>query len=386
MRAELKHQDSYPPGLVAQLDQELLAGGAGAKRRLTSYRADTPAPEIAPESGEGASTPGEAWDTMLTKWAGKGMQSESDIYTEMTKLAMGDQNKPEQRVVAALDHWQNAQYRVLQDRNHAVIHFAESKGWNNAPFLFCKTSRGWKFDIVHQRRLVVMGPNSSWMVQQGNYPYVHLLTKVPQSTGKDLPLGGEDLYFCEQDEEIAERIAVLEKSYRDRPNDFSAVMSLARLNVITGRRPNHVHSLLKQARKLDPDNPEPDKYSAIYNVNTFFQYKTALEDIKTYLEKRPRDPFGYNFLGFLHYRLGDYQDSIDVLREAVQIDSDNVYAYALMARDFALLYRKASSSDPRRPALKAAALSMLNKARTAPTPDARRVAWLESWLERQKIL
>jgi tetratricopeptide (TPR) repeat protein len=386
-RAQIKHQSDYTPGMIAQLDDALLAGGAGAKRRLTGYRETEPSPDTALSvPADGATTPQEAWRTMLTKWDGKGKHIKADIYTEMTRLAMGEPDNPEQRTRSALKEWQDKDFQVLQDGDYAVIYFGNRDGWNNAPFLFCKTREGWKFDIVHQRRLVVMGPSPDWKVEQGNYPYVNLLDQVTQSTGKDLPLEQEDLYTCARDKEIADEIRALEQRHARDPDNFSDVMTLARLNVITGRRPNHVNPLITQAKRLDPASAEPYKYSAIYNVNTFFQYKTALKEIETYIEKSPADVFGYNFLGFLHYRLGDYNKSIDALEKAVDIHKDNVYAYALMARDYALLYSGASRIDPRRKRYKEAALAMLSQAETVATPATQRIKWLKSWLHRREIM
>ena len=80
-----------------------------------------------------------------------------NVYTAMTRLAMGDPEHPDDRTRRSLAHWRNTDYQVLQDGEHAVIWFGNVKGWDNAPFLFCRTPTGWKFDIVHQRRLVVMG-------------------------------------------------------------------------------------------------------------------------------------------------------------------------------------------------------------------------------------
>ncbi len=386
-RAQIKHQREYTPGSIAKLDAELPAGGAGATRQLARYRDADPAPTVRPAMpAAGASTADQAWRIMLSKWAGEGSHIQTDVYTEMTKLAMGDQNRPDQRTKAALGHWRGAPYEIRQDGDHAVVYFGNKKGWNNAPFLFCRTGSGWKFDIVHQRRLVVMGPNPTWMVEQGNYPYVHLLSSVPQSTGKDLPLAGQDLYSCAQDEALAQRIRRLENDIKTRPDDFEVVMALARLNVIVGRRPNHVQPLLKRARRLDPVHPAPYKYSAIYNVNSFFQYRTALEDIDAYIDKRPTDPFGFNMKGFLHYRLGEYQQSIDASRQAVELDPDDSYAYALMARDYALMFQKAEGLDPRRGGYKDSALAMLRNAQMASNQDPRRIAWLTSWLKRRHIL
>ncbi len=386
-RAQIKHQGEYTPGMIARLDAELLAGGAGSGRKLAKYRSAAVAGSgVSRPSGAGASSPEKAWSIMLKKWAGQGAHIEADIYTEMTKLAMGDQNNPDQRVKAGLTHWQDTPYRVLEDGDHAAIYFGNAGGWNNAPFLFCRTHRGWKFDIVHQRRLVVMGPSPTWMVEQGRYPYVELLSEAPQSTGKDLPLPIEDLYDCGLDEEYAERIRVLEREIEKRPDDIEAVMALLRLNVITGRRPNHVRPLLQRAKRLDPGSAEPHKYAAIYNVNAFLQYKTALRDIETYIEKRPGHVFGYNFKGFLLYRLGEYRDSIDALEHAATLSADNVYAYALMARDYALLLQKSNDLDPRRSAYRRAAIEMLERAQAASNSDPTRVARLRAWLSRRGVL
>lgn len=386
-RAQLRHQGDYTPGLITRLDAELLAGGAGAKRHLKRYRDMPPSPDTtSTDPADGAKTPRDAWRIMLTKWAGKGADIKADIYTEMTRLAMGDQNRPDERTRAALQQWQDADYKVLADDDHAVIFFGNLKGWNNAPFLFCRTPDGWKFDIVHQRRLVVMGSNPDWKVEQGNYPYVNLLDQVPQSTGKDLPLEPSDLYSCVRDKQIAADMRALQQRLETGGGNFETVMELARLNIITGRRPNHVTPLIKRAKKLDPASAAPYKYSAIYNVNSFFQYETALRDIEAYIEKQPDDAFGYNVKGFLHYRLGNYRKSIDALERALGFSADNAYAYALLSRDYALLYSRANSLDPRRAGYRKQSLAMLYKAETVTTPDAARTERLKRWLQKRKIL
>jgi tetratricopeptide (TPR) repeat protein len=140
--------------------------------------------------------------------------------------------------------------------------------------------------------------------------------------------------------------------------------------------------LLKRLRKLSADNPQVYKYSAIYHVNSFFQYKTALRDMQVYVDARPHDAFAHNFIGFLYYRLGDYAASIDSLERAVEITSDNVYAFSLLARDYALLYRRADDDSARR-RYREQSLAMLRRAASSPTPDATRVARLRTWLDRR---
>ena len=135
----------------------------------------------------------------------------------------------------------------------------------------------------------------------------------------------------------------MERALDASPDDVDTLLSLARLNVMTGRRPNHVQPLLKRLRRLAPGNPAVYKYAAIYSVNSFFQYETALKDMQAFVELNPDEPFGHNFIGFLHYRLGDYEASVAALERAIELQPDNIYAYALLVRDYTLLYEKSSA-------------------------------------------
>ena len=300
----MKDLGSYTPTSIARLDEQLLSGGAGARRRLDRDESDahnTVAAVSAPKSG--ARTPKEAWEIILAKWAGKGADIDVDVYTEMTKLAMGDPDQPDPRTRRSVQHWRNAKYEVRQDDRHAVIWFGNIEGWDNAPFLFCRTPSGWKFDIVYQRRLVVMAQSPAWMIEQGDYPYVALLQDAPKSRGKDFALPPEDHYSCQDDAEIAEEIRKLDEQRRQSPHDIEALTALLRLNVITGRRPNHVMPLVAQLKKISAGNPDLYKYAAIYHVNSFFQYGTALENMKVYVKLRPEDPFGHDFIRFLQHRV-----------------------------------------------------------------------------------
>jgi Zn-dependent protease with chaperone function len=346
-RAQIKHQRQYTPRTVAGLDDALLSGGAGTRRNLARYETDGEAARASSDPpSQGARSPEEAWSTMLAKWAGKGADLRVEVYTEMTKLAMGDPDQADPRTRRSVGHWANADYQIRQDGDHAVIWFGNIQGWNNAPFFFCRTPTGWKFDIVHQRRLVVMGRSPDWMIEQGNYPYVRLLSDAPQSNGKDLPLRSEDRYSCDRDAELARQLRELESARQRSADDFDTLLALARLNVITGRRPTHVRPLLVRLRKLAPSNPEVYKYAAIYNVNSFFQYETALADMLAYVKLRPDDAFGHSFVGFLHYQLGDHRASVESLRRALEIAPNDAYANRWLARSRTRLSGRAKSDSP----------------------------------------
>jgi tetratricopeptide (TPR) repeat protein len=226
-----------------------------------------------------------------------------------------------------------------------------------------------------------MAQAPKWQVSQGPYPYVAKMSKARQSTGKDLPLAGGDLYHCADDQAISDSVAGLQKQLQESPDDVEAVIALLRLKVITGQRPAQIRPLLERVGKLAPERPELYKYSAIFNVNSFFQYETALLDIERYIELRPSDTFGHEVKGFLLYRLGRYRDSIEALEEAVSLDDDSGYAYALMARDYVMLHRKADDLAKLRYRKKA--LNMLRKAESVTVPDPKRLVWLRSWMKRR---
>lgn len=380
-RAELKQRGDYTPREVATLDAQLLTGGGGARRHLERYESDVEsAAAVTAGPRKGAASPQEAWNVMLAKWAGRGGDIDVDVYTEITKLEMGDPDQEDSRIRRSVDHWRSAKHQVREDAEHAVLWFGSIEGWDNAPFLFCRTGKGWKFDVVHQRLLVVMGESPRWTIEQGDYPYVELLPEAPQSTGKDLPLPAADRYSCLDDVELARQIGELEKARERSPDDIGVLTALARLNVITARRPTHVKPLLERLKKLAPSQADVYKYAAIYDVQSFFQYETALAEMRAYVKLRPEDAFGHNFIGFLRHQLRDYEASIESLERAVEISPDNVYAYSLLARDHALLASSARSDLSRR-RHREQALAMLRRAEASPTPSPARVERLRKWLD-----
>ncbi len=341
-RAQIERLGRHTPDEIGELDARLLSGGAGVTHRL-DRDARGERGMAATDTHPGAASPEEAWQIMLSQWAGEGRDVEVDVYTEMTRLAMGDPNDPDPRTRRSLPHWRNADYEIRRDGDHAVIWFGAIDGWENAPFLFCDTGDGWKFDIVHQRRLIAMAEAPRWQVEQGPYPYIRVMREARQSTGKNLPLANDDLYRCREDRAIARRIETLRSRLARDEDDLEATLSLLRLYVITGQRPKLVAPLLERAKAEAADRPEPWRYSAIYNVNSFFQYRTALGDIERYIALRPDDAFGHNVKGFLLYRLASYEDAIAALERAAALAPDDDYASSLLARCHALLARVARS-------------------------------------------
>jgi len=383
-RAQIKSKGDYTIDYISQLDRELLSGGAGAKRDLSKFKKEK-IKDVGTKYPAGR-TPREAWQIRIQSWRDKVRTPYLGVYTELTKLIYRDyQNLPDSRFEKSIRKYANKPYEVIQNENYAVIFFGNKKGWDNAPFLFCKTNGGWKYDIVHQRKYIRFGPSPYWGIERANYPYIDLLSDCPYYTGQDIPLEGEDIYKIEDDQRLAEEILRLEEAYKRSPNDFNIVMELGRLYTITSMGPRTM-PILKKAKRLNPQSPLPYKYLAIEYVDSAYQYKSAIKEMKEYVKREPQDVFGHNFLGYLYFQVGDYEKAIKEFNEAVKLRPDNCYAYCKLSRSYTQLYLQMSQLNPRRILYKNLAIEMLNKAKNTATPDHRRIGWLEDWLKKKGVL
>ena len=384
-RAQIKQKENYSASVINQLDQELLSGGAGAKRLLTDYQEE----KISPidQDYPAGNTPDEAWQTLIRSWEHKVRDPNLGVYTEITRLAYRDfKNLPDSRYEEDVLTYKNKPYEIIQNDTYAVIFFGKKKGWENAPFLFCRKNDGWQFNIVHQRKYVRMGKNPHWGVERSSHPYGDLLARCPYWMNQDIPLESDDIYRVEDDRRLAQEIRNLESAYEDDPEDFKTVMQLGKLYTITSLSAKKRIAFLKKARKLNPDNPEPYKYLGIAHLDAFYQFESAIEEISVYTEQQPHDVFGHNYLGYLYYCVQKYRKAISELNRAIELKPDNCYAFAKLSRTYAGLYLKSSTLDPRRSDYKKQALEMFAKASAAATPEPRRIKWLKRYLVKNGIL
>ena len=384
-RSRIKHQANYTAAQIDQLDTELLSGGAGAKRQLTDYREEEFS--AVGQYYPAGHTPDEAWQTLIRSWENKVRDPNLGVYTEVTRLAYRDfKNLPDSRYDEDVATYKNKPYEVIGNDTYAVIFFGKKKGWDNAPFLFCRTAAGWQFDIVHQRKYVRMGRNPHWGIERADYPYVNLLARCPFWMNQDIPREGDDIYRIDDDHFLAGEIRRLEKAHESRPEDFATVMQLGKLYAITSLSPKKRISLLKKAKELNPDSPEPYKYLGIVHLDAFYQFESATKEMEAYVRRRPEDVFGHNYLGYLYYCEKRYKPAIKELEEAIRLRTDNCYAYAKLSRTYAGLFIKSSKLDPRRSGYRSKAVMMFEKASATESADPRRIKWLQRYLFRKKIL
>jgi tetratricopeptide (TPR) repeat protein len=387
-RAELKKFGNYTPDEIAKYDHEFLSGGGGAAVDLKTY--------IDAENREGndltgtnrtqkfAQTPEDAWSIMVHKWAGLGESPHIDIYTEATKMAMGDQNNPnDRRVTEQAQKLLEQQFYIKQENNFALIHFKRGTGWEFAPYLFANNGEGWKFDIVNQRKLVVFSSGDTWRLERGDHNYNIMFSGFKSSLRKDIPFSEDIFYKIEDDKDIAAKIIELEKKFKSDPNDFSTALELGRLGVVTARRPRHVYDPLNKAKELSPGSPLPNKFLAVYNVMSNFQYKTALDEMKAY-NRKVSSIFGYSFAGFLYYKLQDYKESIKFFQKSIELEP-SLYAYCKLSRAEAMLYISGKKELPLFSNHKENAVKAFEQAR-ATAGSSWRVQMLQRWLEAKKVM
>ncbi len=384
-RAQIKQRGNYNQSTITALDQQLLTGGAGAKRDLKTFL-----PEQLSKVGKqypAGKDAESAWQTLLRAWKDRVNDPNLGVYTEVTKLAYRDYvNSPKSRLERNYQTWSGRTYEIIQDRDYAVVSFGNNKGWDNSPFLFARTPEGWKLDLVSTRKFVRMGNSPSWGVERADHPYIALLDYAPQWVGQDIPWQDKDVYRVANDPQVAAAIRRLEKKIKQHPNDFDTALELGRLNTIASMRPKHIFPPLKKARSLKPDHPLPHKYLAIAHVSTTYQYKSAIKEIKRFLQLSSQSPFGWKYLGYLHYQTKHYDDAVEAFKKSMAIDQGDAYTFTWLARAYGRLYLNAAKVDPRRALYKSSAKAMLQKTHQLVPKNLQRIAATEVWLMQAGIL
>jgi tetratricopeptide (TPR) repeat protein len=380
-RARLKHQGDYTKGWIAQLDRQYLSQGAGAARDLSRLTTE----EVLPAGGHypAGQTPEEAWQTLIASWRDKVRDPDLGVYTGATRLAYRDfTNLPDTRYERDYRTYNQKSYQVIANDKYAVIFFGKNDGWENAPFLFARTDAGWQFDLVHQRKYIRMGRSPKWGIERADYPYIDLLSHCPYFMGQDIPLENADRYWIEDDSEITKRIVEMENQHARNPDDGFAAMELGRLYTITslGKRG---FDMLKKAKQLDPQNPEPYKYLAILHVDMFYQYEKAIAELEEYVGRRPDDVFGQNYLAYLYYEIKRYKEAMAHWEKARALDPQNGYAACKLVRACARLYDATPKLDPRRLIYKRQTQTAFKNAVAILSEDHRRIKWLKRWLDRK---
>ncbi len=303
-RAYLKARGNYTSNIIAAYDRKFLSMGAGVQRHVSDYDVQQDGSSASSQSNKkGVSKPEEAWKIIVSKWRGMRTYKEFDVFSEATKLISGNQDSLRYNWASI---YSDMPYDILQAGDYAIVSFGAKKGWDHSPLflIYTQNSAGWKLDFVNQRKYVVMGTAPDWHIEIGNHPYVYLATYAWTNTGKDIPIELDDMYTAKRDSLFASQYRDLVKKFKQDSNDFEVALQLGRLGTIMALLPKDIHPYLRKAAQLNPDSPLPHKYLAIHAVESNYQYKTALTEIRKFLKKGGDKVFGNNYLGFLLLRTG----------------------------------------------------------------------------------
>jgi tetratricopeptide (TPR) repeat protein len=385
IRAQANFKGHYTRADIGEMDARYLSGGAGARSELENSPLQVELSGSVNRDYPAGKTPQEAWQTMIRRWRDKVRDPFLGVFTPLTRLAYRDfTNYNDAYYAKEYRTYADKKYTILKDGDYAVVYFGKKRGWDNAPFFLCRTDEGWQFDIVYQRRFVRMGQAPDWGVEFSEHPYMGLLMETFQFRGQDIPLEGNDLYTIRQDAFLANEILAYEDRYASNPDDFETALSLGRLYTLVSMSRKGI-KLLNKAQQLDPKDPRPSKYLAIGHVNAHYQYDAALQALKTYLDRKPDDPFGYNFIGYIYYRKQHYAKAADAFEKAIKLHPDNCYADFYLAYTYAGLYDKALKLDPRRKTYKERFHYYVVRTRSYKAHNPLRVAQLNRWLVKDMI-
>lgn len=381
-RAQLLHADIAVEDAISKRDARYLSQGAGARIALEPMEVIglSPTSRINTRYPAGESID-DAWQALLKRWKDQERDPFLQVFLPTARLAYRDfATMPKERLSQQYQTYSNRAYQVLEDGNHGVIYFGKKEGWDNAPFLFCRTDEGWQFDLVNQKRFIRMGPSPSWGVEFGAHPYMLLLWDAFRFYGQDIPLNGEELYKSVDDTAFAATIQDLEAEVAAGKEDFATLLELGRLYALTSMSRKAMKTL-KKAIVLQPQDPRPYRYLAIVHVNGFYQYDSALKALQTAREKGGNDMFLANFSGYIFYQKKQYHDAAASFEEAAQLAPENSYSQYYLAYTYAWLYNK-TKGDSKKKEYKQLFNHYAAKARSSATIHPARIRRLEEWLDK----
>ena len=341
-RAQLMEQEIDVADAIAKRDARYLSGGGGSRIVLDTTDDEVYGPEINQDYPAGE-TVAQAWNTLLRSWRDGQRDPNLGLFLPTGRLAYRDfTSMPKGKLHQQHQTFINKSYDVYEDGDYAVIVFGNKEGWDNAPFLFCRTQAGWQFDLVHQRRFIRMGPSPTWGVEFGEHPYMDLLWDAFRFYGQDIYFSDKDRYQTGKDKQIAQQIRMLERDIEDNPQDVDALLQLGRLYAITSMSRKAMKTL-KEAEKLQPDDHRIHTYLALAHVNGFYQYESALKALKEAEDRGGITPFTANLRGFIHYKQKRYTSAAQAFKEGLALE-DNGYGHFYLAFTYAWLIQQETNT------------------------------------------
>ncbi|WP_028583839.1 TPM domain-containing protein [Desulfogranum mediterraneum] len=341
-RVQLLEEEIPSQEAVAKLEARYLSQGAGAGLRLQATGGQVAGQARLNPAYPAGKSPEEAWQIMLRRWQAMERDPNLQLLLPTGRLAYRDfATMDRQGLQEQYATYRNRTYQVLEKGDYAVIFFGRRQGWDNAPFLFCRTPEGWQFDLVHQKRFIRMGPSPTWGVEFGEHPYMELLWEAFRFYGQDLPSLGAEGYQLGKDPALAAAILKLEARAAGA-EDFAVLLELGRLYALTSMSRKAL-TTLNRAVRLEPADPRPYPYLALAHVNGFYQYQSGLEALDRAVALGGAVPFVYNLQGYLHYQQKQYLQAARAFEQTLVLEGEDPYAHYYLAFSYAWLSNLAGS-------------------------------------------
>ncbi len=274
-------------------------------------------------------TPEEAWKNLVELWNNKEKGWDYGIFTDVGKFIR-------QIYTGTPPDYINKTYTIYQKGDYAIVTFEKMR---HPPIFFCNTEEGWKFDLVHQRRLVKEA-GYNWGIEKYITPYVALLRRFPVYFRIDIPFEDNDRYSIARDKKLAEELQKYEEIYKSGKMNYEEGLFLARLYAITTLGYRAI-PILEHLKEKIPDNPDVYKYMAIAQVDSTLEYEKALDEIKKYIEMVPGSQFGHEFLGYMLLQTTDYEGAEAEFKKALDINPKSCYSFAKLS----LLYKNIGNQE-----------------------------------------
>lgn len=329
----------------------------------------------------------DAWKTLALFIKYKPDSCDYDIFTDSGKIILKSIQNSISTLINHNDNsiYKDANYKTIVRGNYALIIPETDSQKINIPFLFCKTSQGWKFDVVHQKKLIRFDTEGNYGIEKVISPYSSIVRKLPAFENIDIPFEENYSYKISNDSQIAKNINNLENIYKSGKLTFDEALNLARLyiKISTGRK---AIPLLQEVKKNIPEKPDVYKNLALAHVNCNYNYIDAKKEIKKYINLKPEDAFGQNFHAYLQIKTGQYGSARDLFEKILESNPQNCYTIAKLAQLKGEEYYNSTASETEKKLLFENYQAMLDKAKIqCKGQEYERFIWLIQWKHLQKL-
>ena len=126
--------------------------------------------------------------------------------------------------------------------------------------------------------------------------------------------------FYEQDKDYEKAMALLEKGLEDSPGNTSLLFRLGAIQDKAGLKEQSI-STMKTVIKIDPKDSGALNYLGYTYADQGIKLDEALLLLKRAYELKPDDGYVTDSLGWVYYKMGDYQKAVEYLEKAAELTS-----------------------------------------------------------------